>query len=278
LSSDDLPGSSDDLPPQQEWTGSAQPTQFKLPVKRISAPSYIPAPVWIHVVRAAILGRCRLPQADGEQVLQELHPSPTIGGLEHLPESGPCLVVANHFNGPGVWVGLPAALLSAVIGRARPDATVRGVGVAAYHDARLWGIVPIPEWLTEAIFCRFYAVYGIIRMPNMPAGAQRRSTAARAVLKALSRGDVVLLFPEGGNVSQFIMRRIQIGVGNLVALAGRAGVPIVPGAVTVDADGRFCVCLGPAITTGGRSGRELEDAIGAHIAEMLPPELRGPYA
>lgn len=84
-----------------------------------------------------------------------IRPPVSLSGLENLSETGPYLVVANHLNGPGMWVGFAAALINAVVGRASPNLVIHTVGVAAYRDFRLFGRIPVPDSFTASIFARF---------------------------------------------------------------------------------------------------------------------------
>jgi hypothetical protein len=243
----------------------------------LSGPSRIPLAVWAAVLAAAMTGRQRRPLTDGDAIWRAIAPPVVLSGEEWLPASGPYVVVANHLNGPGVWVGLAAGLIASVVGKATPNAAIRGVGVAAYRDFKLWSRIRVPDGLTEILFQRFYAVYDIIRMPHASEGAGARSAAVRAILAALRHGHVVILFPEGGNVSNFRMRPIQPGVGDLLRLAARTGAPIVPIAVAPLAT-TFELRVGKPLAVQQDANRDdIEEATGRAIANMMPADLRGPY-
>ncbi|HEV3309472.1 MAG TPA: 1-acyl-sn-glycerol-3-phosphate acyltransferase, partial [Chloroflexota bacterium] len=154
----------------------------------------------------------------------------------------------------------------------------RGVGVAAYRDFKLGGLVPIPDALTRFVFSRFYAVYGIIRMPHTSEGASPRGGAVRSILAALRKNEIVILFPEGRNVENFVMREIQPGVGDLLRLATRMNVPIVPIALA-PSGATFSVTIGSRLNIPlNGSGHDIETQLGRSLASVLPAQLRGPYA
>jgi 1-acyl-sn-glycerol-3-phosphate acyltransferase len=244
----------------------------------LKGPSRIPVSVWIAVFAAAIIGRRRSPWQDGERVWRSIEPPVTLSGEDRLPVHGPYIVIVNHLNGPGIWVGLSAALVAGVIGRATPAVAIRGVGVSAYRSFKLWRRIPIPDSFTEALFRRFYAVYDIIRMPHVSEGAGARSGSVRRILGALKRGHVVILFPEGGNVSDFRMRPIQPGVGDLLRLAVKSGASVLPVAVA-PAGRTFSISIGEPIVIVSQWDRAKVEAVtGRAIADMLPVELRGPFA
>jgi 1-acyl-sn-glycerol-3-phosphate acyltransferase len=244
----------------------------------LAGPSRISYSVWARVLVAAVLGRRRSPAVDGELVWRGISPPVLLtGDVDGLP-NGPCVIAANHLNGPGIWVGLGAALIAAVLGRETPNAMIRGVGVAAYRDFKLWGFVPISDSITRFAFRRFYVVYGIIRMPHVSEGANRRSSAVRSILAALRKGEVIILFPEGRNVENFVMREIQPGVGDLLRLVTRMDVPVVPIALA-PTGATFSLTIGSRLNTlVDASGQEIEMHLGRTLAAMLPAQLRGPYA
>lgn len=244
----------------------------------LAGPSRIPYLVWVRVLTSALLAKRRSPAIDGESVWHDITPPILlVGEVDSLP-NGPCVIAANHLNGPGIWVGLGAALIAAVLGRKDPNVVIRGVGVAAYRDFKLGGFVPIPDALTRFIFRRFYAVYGIIGMPHISEGASPRSGAVRSILAALRKNEIVILFPEGRNVENFVMREIQPGVGDLLILATRMNVPIVTIAMAPSGT-TFSVTIGSRmnIPVVG-SGHEIETLLGHSLADMLPAPLRGPYS
>jgi 1-acyl-sn-glycerol-3-phosphate acyltransferase len=224
-----------------------------------------------------MLGRRWSPHVAGVAIRASIKPPVALSGEKHLPIQGPYIVVANHLNGPGVWVGLPAALIAASIGDRSPTAPIRVVGVAAYRDFQVLQ-VPISPAITELVFKRFYNVFGIIRMPHITEGATRRSGAVRQILAALRAGDVVILFPEGRNVHNFVMRRFQPGVGDLIRLAAKSGVPVIPAAIA-PRHGSFTVSFLPAFeVSGNANGKHIEQSLGMTVAAHLPAVLRGPFA
>jgi len=248
-----------------------------MPSYTVPAPSRIPLSVWAGVLTAALFGRKRIPAQDGQAIWGAIVPAVRLSGDENLPSKGPYVVVANHLNGPGIWVGLAAGLIAGVVGRRTLGAKIRGVGVAAYRDFKLFGWIPVPDGATRFLFRRFYAVYGIIRMPHIAEGAPARGMAVRRILAALNEGDVVILFPEGRNVSNFTMREIQPGVGDLLRLAARSGTPVVPAGVAPDR-ATFAVSVGTPLTIPRDARRsDVEATTGRAIATMLPEDLRGAY-
>lgn len=188
-----------------------------------------------------------------------------IEGEENLPEKGPLLVVANHFDfaDPVALIGALPYPLEFFAGSVRPNAPA------------------ITRWLPE-----IWKIYPVVR-----------GTGSRFALKAaeyvMAQEGVLGIFPEGGSWAQ-VLRPPRPGTAYVAA---RTGAPILPIAI-VGMPGLFPhlrrgrraqVVLrigrpfGPYAMSGrGRARREQLDAIGhdimQHIAALLPPAQRGVYS
>jgi 1-acyl-sn-glycerol-3-phosphate acyltransferase len=124
-----------------------------------------------------------------------------VAGLEHIPRSGPFIVAANHVNyldGVLLGVALPRKIVFLVMPR-----VYRATPLHPYFHRHV-GSIPI-------------------ELARPDPGAIRRA------LRVLERGGVVGIFPEGPFSRNGGLVRGQAGVA-LVAL--RAGVPVVPAAIT----------------------------------------------
>lgn len=183
-----------------------------------------------------------------------------VRGLEHVPAEGGCLLAANHasFLDPPV-LGVAAG--------ARP---VRFLARASLLE------FPVFRWLLP-------------RLEVIPIEPGRGDVAAlRATLRALQRGGLVAIFPEGTRSDDGLLLPPRGGIGFLIA---KAGVPVVPAFLDgtfrawprkrrVPRPARISVAFGPPIRpeeiAAEGAGREaferLARQIMARIAALAGPE------
>ena len=140
-----------------------------------------------------------------------------------LPQQGPALLVSDHssYNDPMV--------LAATAGRPIIFLTAREV----YESPSL-------NWLCKA------CLYIPVTRGTQDVGA------VRAMLRALGRGEVVALFPEGG-IDEHREKDGHVGIGYL---ALKTGAPVVPASISWDRPrpatlGRSLVTTGKAVVRYG---------------------------
>lgn len=122
-----------------------------------------------------------------------------VAGMRHVPQEGPCIVVANH-----------ASYMDAIVlGSAFPRRISFLITSPIYRMLRL-------RW--------FYYMMGAI--PVAPDSAD--PGALKAALRTLRHGGVVGIFPEGQRMEN---GQIGSGKGGVALLASRSGAPIVPAAI-----------------------------------------------
>lgn len=131
----------------------------------------------------------------------------TVIGQEHVPQTGPLLMAANHFS----WYDIP---------------------VLAHHCPRLLDFVAAIELFQRPVARRFYYAMNAICCDRFNPDAR----AVREMLARLKQGRVVTVFPEGElcvyEHSLFTGHPIRPGMSHL-ALA--AQVPVLP-VVLLDTD------------------------------------------
>jgi len=183
-----------------------------------------------------------------------------VEGLERIPRQGPVIFSANHLS------SLDLPIFLAIAGR--PDFTgIMGAEVLA-KPGRL-RLIPL---FAEIIFA--------------PRGA--RDLVLQEAGRALARGDLIGILPEGACSATGAMGRAYTGVAHLSA---RSGVPVLAGAwygqERLAANLRRLrrttvrVRIGPTLSLRASTEEEAQretDRLMRAIAALLPEGYRGPYA
>jgi 1-acyl-sn-glycerol-3-phosphate acyltransferase len=118
-----------------------------------------------------------------------------VRGRERLPKAGPAIIVANH-NSHLDTLTIMAMFSPRDLGRVRPvaaaDYFLRS-RVKSWFAMNLIGIIPIPR-----------------------KGRDRRARPLEACEKALDRGEILILFPEGSRGEPERLSEFKRGVAHLV--------------------------------------------------------------
>ncbi|HET7035733.1 MAG TPA: hypothetical protein VFI42_08655 [Thermomicrobiaceae bacterium] len=238
---------------------------------------------WLMLPRVtidALLGRRRDVRVDMPGMVARMPVPPVIEGVEHIPTSGRCMILPNHYERPdGVWVGWGVMAILAALGARRPGLpAARWVMTSTWQDCYLGPRRIAPErlrWILE----RFARVYGLILMPASDAETAGRGVALRNLLKTLGEPDqAVGLHAEAGGFETLI--EPPLGIGRVLSLIDRQGIPCIPVGV-FEQDRRLHVRFGvplPAGTLARLPERESAYAVMRAIARLLPPENRGVFA
>ncbi len=186
----------------------------------------------------------------------------TISGLEHLPCRGPALLAINHLGDADAVVALAAF--------------PRGPEVLAKIEMRDFPIVG-----------KLMDCYGMIWLHR---GRPDRR-ALRCALEALEQGRLVVVAPEGRYT---LARGLEHGGNGAAYLAMKAGVPVIPVALTGTQNDEVYAALRrlrrphltltvgePILLEPGQVNRETlranTERIMEALASLLPPEYRGAY-
>jgi hypothetical protein len=247
-------------------------------------------PLYLMAVIVSVLtGRRRSFTADGRRLLSRLSIPPRIVGEEHIPAREPFVVIANHYQRPGLWVVWGGLLISTAVARRRQELPEVRWAVAGEWRGRLVGPLPWPAPFLRWLFRRLAATFGHIVVPTADFMSAGRAQAARAMLRTLrppagaAAPPPLGLFPEAGNSPDRSLQRPDRGVGRLLLHLCRGGTPVLPAALC-EGDGALTVTFGPPVTlepsqtAGDEAADTVLDALMLAVARLLPASMRGPYS
>jgi 1-acyl-sn-glycerol-3-phosphate acyltransferase len=238
-------------------------------------PAYpVPWRLLCHVVCSAARGGQRSFALDSQKATALLQPKLRVLGGDHVPRTGPCLIVCNHYSRPGFaawWTGF--AISSAVAERRAGASTssIRWVMTAAwtFPESR-WKrrlLTPLTRWAFE----RVARVYDFVTMPPMPPDPREVHARAMAVRRTLrlvqeSGGDgpLIGLAPEGQDTPGRLGEPPK-GAGSFIALLVQAGLPVLPSGLW-ELGGQLQVSFGPMFVPSIPTERQKRDA---HVARQV---------
>lgn len=187
-----------------------------------------------------------------------------VSGRENIPRRGALLIAANHAG------TVDPALLGALV----PRRDLHYMAKSEHFEG------------PRAVFFRAAHAFPIQR------GGADRSHLAYA-LTLLRSGKAVLVFPEGSRARDGVLRRPRPGAAFLAQRAGATVLPValwgsdavLPRGARLPRPAPVTIRFGEAFTLPERgaedrpaSHHEAADLVMARIAELMPSELRGPYA
>ncbi len=243
-------------------------------------PAYrYPLRLLLALARDALLERQRVFRDDARVLVEWLGGRLVVTGLEHLPQSVPCVVTFNHYARPGFGVWWLAAAIAAQL-----PAHAHAVMTAELTHL----FPPVGAALSRWALRRAARMYGFTLMPPMPPRPQdvpARAAAVRQVLRHVDESacPVVLLAPEGGDSSDGRLAWPPQGAGRFLLLLSAKGLQVIP-AGGWEAAGALHVRFGagyrlgvPAHLTPDEKDRAAARLVMAHIAALLPESLRGEF-
>ena len=175
-----------------------------------------------------LLGRRRSFAGDSRWTLRDVRPRPRAEGEEHIPRQGPFVLVANHYERPGLNTHFGGMHVSQVVARRRPQAPqVHWIITSEWFGRRL-GILPVPDAFWRWTFRRAARVYDFVVMPRSPERVMARAAAIRrAIAYALGRGgrpgEPLGLMPEA--LGKGVLIEAMRGVGLFLKVLSDHGLP-----------------------------------------------------
>jgi 1-acyl-sn-glycerol-3-phosphate acyltransferase len=256
--------------------GMAKPIQRRQEVYRLRT-SLILRFIW-----AVLRGRTRNLAADVEATLMAARPQPHALNDQHIPPEGAFVLVANHYERPGLkvfWGGMLAS--HAVAQRRTSQKSLRWLMTSEWYNFRL-GPLPVPVWALRWLFRRLARVYGLVIVPRAPERGVGRAAALRTILNVVrDRQEAIGLYPEARGTGRLIEPMPTVG-SFLLSLSSR-GIPLLPVGI-FEEEGRLIASFGPLFSIQvSRSaakeerGRLASEQVMVAIGRLLPRDLWGVY-
>lgn len=234
----------------------------------------------LSVALSFFLGKKRNFHSDSRKVLKKQHEKVLYQGLNHIPQSGPFLVVMNHYTRSGLSVIWAVLAVSAVL----PAAPLWLMTSAWTNRQPGWDA--LRERITKKIFQRLADMYGFITTPPMPpvdAELDERADSVRRLMDVLRHkpGTILCLAPEGRDFSGGVLGTPSPGTGRLVRQAAKYLQRVLPVGVYAQ-EGTLMVNFGAPFTLADTlpsdaSDQEISARLMGSIAALLPAHLRGIY-
>jgi 1-acyl-sn-glycerol-3-phosphate acyltransferase len=202
---------------------------------------------------------------------------------DHIPREGPFVLVANHYERPGLKVFWGGMLVShAVFQRRTAGRSLRWLMTSEWYDFRL-GPIPVPTSVLRWLFRRISRVYGLVIVPRAAERGVGRAAAMRTILDVVrGQGEAIGLFPEAFGTGRLI--HPAPGVGQFLLLLSKRGIPILPAGI-FEEEGRLTAAFGPPFAIEmpsdvekAESERRAGEQVMVSIGRLLPSELWGVYA
>ena len=237
-------------------------------------------------VRAAwdlVLARHRDLQEDARACIEHISAKPRVGGKEHIPQQGGCVLTINHYHRPGFgaqWIALAVTALVPL--RMRWAVTGELMCEGKWYRA-------IGSRASRIFLKRLAYIYELTTMPPMPPRPRdvaARAASVRALLEYVrhTKHPVLGISPEGHNPPDGVLTRPAAGFGRFALLLARAGMKFIP-VGGYEADGIFYLHFGneyeltvPAQLSADQKDEQAAQIVMRNIACLLPMCLRGEFA
>lgn len=184
-----------------------------------------------------------------------------VEGVEHVPAEGPLVIVGNHLQGPGLWIGWATAVAVDAIVKKRGRTPVHIMVSVAYDRTSVGGVkklLPGTRWM----FDRVAKTWGMI-----PVHPDRVGQAARQTLRAVEMGESVAIYPEGAVQGVAGLYPPQESALKLIDFAGKKA-HVLPAVHRVK-DGRLECTFGPVAKNAAEAWAFIEARVPAAPGEEV---------
>jgi len=226
-------------------------------------------------------GKPRSLARDAALLLWDVPATPLVRGLDNVPEEGPLVVVANHYERPGLWMAWPAVLVAHVM-RLRTGCDIRWIAIEEWDSFQVAGI-HVSRDLIRTVFQRAFRTFGILAMARPDTPAVARAKSMRAATQEIKDGRVIGLMPEGDVGPTPELLEAREGVGVFLHLMAAAGALILPVGISEE-QGRLVTHFGhpfelsiPRHVPKAERDHWVREHVMRAIRDLLPPPLWGFY-
>jgi len=239
---------------------------------------------WANIIRGVsyiLLGRPRSLSRDASYALMQTPVPPLVRLADNIPETGPLVLLANHYERPGLWMVWPAFLAGHLV-RERTGRDTHWIAIQEWESFSVWRI-PVPPSIIRRVFERAFHTYGIIAMPSADTPAAGRASSMRAAAQLVHEGQIIGLMPEGDVGPTPELLEAREGVGSFLLLLAGRGARMLPVGI-YEEDQRLVAHFGPAFeltapTDLPKADRDqwARDRVMLAIRALLPEPLWGVY-
>jgi hypothetical protein len=202
-------------------------------------------------------------------------------GFERIPPASTFVIVANHYNRPGLHPYHCAMAVGSAAASRRPgQPELCWLFTSEWYGAR-FGPIRIPVAFTRWAFSRIARIYDFVVLPRREELVTARAASLRHLLSALAKRPVAMM-PEGAGSGR--LAQPPAGSGLFLTIVAGHGYPVFPLAI-FEENSALVLRLGDAIRVSVPRGlsRDESDRLAREqtmvaVGRLLPREYWGAYA
>ncbi|MGB8644300.1 MAG: 1-acyl-sn-glycerol-3-phosphate acyltransferase [Anaerolineae bacterium] len=239
-------------------------------MKSYSLPLPLVAALTVDIAR----NRPRSLLQDSRDLLASLTPPPCIEGVEHIPASGGCAIIYNHYERPGLWIGFAGAMLITAVAQRQGD---RAVPLHMLVIDR--ALIQLARHEVELPFSRFFLkrvahIWGMLPLSAAAQDTARRAASLKQALSLVRQRRPIAIAPEGAIRGDRGLQAAVPGTGAFLQLLSRRGAPLVPAGIWEEGD-RLYARLGEPFGLTSADDASTRAEVMGRIAALLPQRMRG---